>query len=185
MAQTPNPRKRHDPMINNIIHLNSKCQEKKFKVYSDPLHATKEMCNDYCKKILKIEDSPWGTKSNPVRYFVKNGNTKLSLNQRKIIHFLHREYFSRGKACWLKRRNIIKQADFVKMHKSNLTRTINKLVDRGILLKITGESKKQKVVFIMPNIYSYYEINDSIRDSNDVEKETDTGGGISLLCKYI
>jgi hypothetical protein len=143
--------------MNRIVQLNRGCQVK-FKVGADPLHVTKKMCTMYCGEILNIEGSPWGKNSDPIKYFVINGNSKLSLNQRIIIRFLHKEYFSRGKPCYLKRGNIIKQSG-ISENKQNLTRTIKKLVDRGILLKITGESNKQKTVFILPNIYHYSETN--------------------------
>lgn len=168
----------------NIIQFNGACQEK-FKVCGDPLHPTKEMCNDRCKKILEIENSPWGRKANPVEYFIKTGNTKLSANQRKIINLLHREYFSRGKACWLKRRNIIKQAKLSNMDKGDLTRTISRLIKRGILLKIIGISKNQKVPFILPNIYSCEKIDNSISNLDTWTKETDTRGGVRLYCNSI
>lgn len=171
-------------MRNNIIHLPGPCQEK-FVVRGDPLHPTKEMCNDHCKKILNIEDSPWGRKANPVEYFIKTGNTKLSSNQKKIINFLHKEYFSRGKACWLKRRNIIKQAKLNNMNKGDLTRTISRLIKRGILLKIIGTSKNQKVPFILPNIYSCEKIDNSISSLDTWTKETDTRGGVRLCCNAI
>ena len=171
-------------MSNNIIHLPPKCQEK-FITGGDPLHATKSMCNDYCKKILNTEDSPWGRKSDPIKYFIKHGNTKLSLNQKKIINLLHKEYFSRGKACWLKRRNIIKQAKLSDTDVDNVTRTIKSLVNRGILLKVTGESKKQKVPFILPNIYSYSETNNPVMGTDTWIEVTDRGGDVSLYRKAI
>jgi hypothetical protein len=131
--------------------------EKKFKFEKGPLKATKEMCIQRCQDLLKLKNYPWAKNENPIAFYMKRGNIKLGKNQRILINFLHKSYFSRGKPCFLKRINIIKQAKLQGLDKSNLTKTIIALVNHGILLKITGESNKQKTVFILPNIYLYIE----------------------------
>lgn len=164
MAQTPNPRKRHDPMINNM-QLPSSCQAQNAFNFFNP-YLTK-----YCQDLLETENYPWGKKANPIQYYILLGNTKLSKDQKLIIKFLHRDYFSRGKACWLKRKNLIKYAKLnPKMKPYNFTRIINRLVERGILFKLSAETFGLKRVYLLPNIQTKEQTQKSF---DEFEKENE------------
>jgi len=135
--------------MNNIIQPPYLCQAKSaFKLFDQT--ATK-----YCQDLLKLKNYPWGRASNPIQFYISLGHTKISKNQKLLIKFFHIEYFSRGKACWLKRKNIIKQSKInPNMNPCNLTRVIGELVKRGILLKLVLETGKFKRVYLLPNIQS-------------------------------
>ena len=149
--------------MNNIIQSPSSCQGKSaFRFFE-------EFPTKYCQDLLKIENCPWGKNSNPIQFYISLGHTKISKNQKVLINFFHREYFSRGKACWLKRRNIIKQSKVnPKMKPCNLTRVIGELVKRGILIKLTMETNKFKRIYLLPNIQSEKQIQ---KEFKEFEKE--------------
>jgi hypothetical protein len=184
----------------NMIKFNNtqspvSCQEQ------NPFNFFSLCITKYCQNLLEVENYPWGKKSNPIQFYVQSGNIKLSKDQKLIINFLHREYFSRGKACWLKRKNIIKQANLnPEMKPYNLTRIINRLVKRGILFKIKMETHNFERVFILPNVQSKKQTQKSFekfeKDNTDIRltyekyekfirknRETETGGGLRLSCK--
>jgi len=154
--------------VNNIIQPPYLCQAKNqsFIFFNDYI-------SKYCKSLASEKNFIWHKKANPIKFFREIGNTKLSQVQIKLINFFHREYFSRGKACWLKRKNIIKQAKLnPDMKPYNLSRVIKRLLDRGIILKIYMETGGYKRVYLLPNTHPYpytkQEIDQFEKDSEDM-----------------
>lgn len=151
-------------MKNNIVRLRPKNKN------LISFETIRNICVKHCEDIISEPHSPWGKHGNPIVYFIQNGYNRLGLNQRTIIKFLHKEYFSRGKPCYLKRGNIIKQTGINK-DKENLTRTIRQLINYGILSKITYETKRRKMVFLLPNLFSYEETNNLVKEYDYLDFE--------------
>lgn len=106
-------------------------------------------CASYTSDIITIPNSPWGYKSNPIRYWVQNGQDRLGPLQIKIIQFLHKNYFSRGKPVYLKARIIAKRLD---ADIKQIIKSISRLVERGIITKINFIYNSNTRTMLVPAI---------------------------------
>jgi hypothetical protein len=145
--------------MNNIIQSPRRCQEEKeinsfFKSvpgFDVVISSDTDRNNifykdftrfvfDYCTRVSNDKNFPWHKNNDPIKLCRIHGITKLSKNQLSIIQFLHKDYFRRGKPCYLKMNNLIRQAD-LKTDQRSVRRSLRELSDRGIIHKIMFKHK--------------------------------------------
>ena len=109
-------------------------------------------CGQYCVNIIQQENSPWQHHANLIGYWQKKGQTKLSKLQKKALHYLHQWYFSQGKSAYLKTTTL---ADHLKTSRQATQRTITRLIDRGILIRLEYWSDRYQRFrsVLLPNLY--------------------------------
>lgn len=110
-------------------------------------------CSTYCLNISQKENSPWQHHANLIGYWQSKGQTKLSKIQKKLLHYLHQFYFSQGKAAYHKTSTLA--TNHLKISERATRRTIVRLVDRGILIRLHYWSDRYQRFrsVLLPNLH--------------------------------
>jgi len=95
-------------------------------------------CRFYINNTITLEGSPWAKGSAPISYYKKIG---LSVLQKRIIKYLHENFFQYGSPSYLKIETL---ANRVKSSRRSTYRAIGRLVDRKILIRLQIFSDKYK-----------------------------------------
>ncbi len=95
-------------------------------------------CRFYIANTIALEGSPWAKESSPVSYYKNIG---LSVLQKRIIRYLHENFFKWGSPSYLKIETL---ANRVKSSKRATIRAIGRLVERKILIRLQIFSDKYK-----------------------------------------
>jgi len=101
----------------------------------------------YTRHTGMIENSPWDENSDPVSHYPKQ---KLSILQKQIIRYLHKDFFRFGSPVYLKIQSI---ANKLQKPKRSVQKAIARLVKRKILLRfyVYSDKYKQERSIILPN----------------------------------
>lgn len=108
---------------------------------------------EFCKTIVKQHGNPWYKNKKPSEYINKHRNNydikRFSMQQRALIDFLHKKFFSYGKPCFL-RQTLISE----KMGVSNevINRQITWFENKGLLIRISRVTPNKNIqTFLLPS----------------------------------
>jgi hypothetical protein len=127
----------------NLSSLIKECQLKNYLFNNECICWDEKQefynnCRFYINNTIALEGSPWAKGSAPVSYYKKIG---LSVLQKRIIKYLHENFFQYGSPSYLKIETLTNR---IGSSRRSTYRAIGRLVDRKILIRLQIFSDKYK-----------------------------------------